>query len=196
MSEPTSIETLMKRIREGDSEAAEELVRLYEPAIRRAVRFRLSDSRLQATFDSMDICQSVLGSFFVRAASGQFDVDEPQQLRGLLVAMAQKKLAMHVRRQRAQKRDHRRVVATPSEEVVVAGNDATPSRQLQARELLSQVQGKLSEEEQEIVSWRNEGMSWDDIAKRVGGSADGIRMRLTRALDRIASELDIDPSDE
>lgn len=192
MSEPTPIEELMRRIREGDSEAAAELVRLYEPAIRRAVRFRLTDTRLQAAFDSMDICQSVLGSFFVRAASGQFDVDQPQQLRGLLVAMAQKKLAMQVRHQRAQRRDHRRVVSSPAEDLAVRGSDPTPSRQLQARELLKQVQDKLSPEEQQVVNWRNEGMRWEEIAVRVGGTPDGVRMKLTRALDRIAEELKLE----
>ncbi len=38
MSEPTSFADLIRRVRGGDADAAAELVRNYEPAIRRAVR--------------------------------------------------------------------------------------------------------------------------------------------------------------
>src|SRR5262249_8797908 len=74
MSEPTSFEDLIRRVRAGDQDAATELVRRYEDSIRRAVRFRLADTRLVRVLDSMDICQSVFASFFVRTAAGQFDI--------------------------------------------------------------------------------------------------------------------------
>ncbi len=76
MSESAFAE-LIARIRRGDQQAAVDLVRLYEPVIRRAIRFRLSSAGLRSTLDSMDICQSVLGNFFVRAASGQYQLDQP-----------------------------------------------------------------------------------------------------------------------
>ena len=66
MSEPGSITECIRRVRAGDEQAAAELVRRYEPLIRREVRFQLEDRRLCRVFDSMDICQSVLASFFVR----------------------------------------------------------------------------------------------------------------------------------
>ncbi len=79
------------RVRQGDEQAAEELVRRYEPEIRLEVRgwLRLRNPGLRRVFDSMDICQSVLASFFARAAVGDFDLDEPPQLIRLLVGMAQ-----------------------------------------------------------------------------------------------------------
>ena len=81
MAETTTFEELIRRVRAWDQDAATELVRRYEPAIRRAVRFRLADARLGGLFDSMDICQSVLGSFFVRAAWGQYDLETPEAAR-------------------------------------------------------------------------------------------------------------------
>ncbi len=92
---------LIQQVRAGDQDAAAELVRLYESAIRRAVRFRLYDARLRSHFDSMDICQSVLASFFVRAAAGQYDIDTPEQLVKLLTSMARNKLASQARRELA-----------------------------------------------------------------------------------------------
>jgi len=52
----------------GSLGTALELVREYEPLIRREVRLHLEDQRLARLFDSMDICQSVLASFFLRTA--------------------------------------------------------------------------------------------------------------------------------
>ena len=102
MSEPLRGEEytdFIRRIRLGDERAAEELIRRYEPEIRLEIRtmLRLRDPRLRRVFDSMDICQSVMVSFFLLAAVGDFDLDEPSQLIRLLVGMARNRLAEHVR---------------------------------------------------------------------------------------------------
>src|SRR5262245_38600265 len=96
------------RIRSGDEAAAAELVRKYEPLIRREVRLHLEDQRLRRVFDSMDVVQSVLASFFIRTAAGEYDLDNPDQLTGLLVQMARNKLASAARKQYRQRRDARR----------------------------------------------------------------------------------------
>mgnify|MGYP001138158190 FL=1 len=70
-SEADGFRALIGRVRNGDEGAAAELVRRYEPAVRRAARVRLVDTRLNRMLDSMDVCQSVMASFFVRAAMGQ-----------------------------------------------------------------------------------------------------------------------------
>ena len=75
----------------------------------------MQDERLGRVFDSMDICQSVLASFFLRAAAGQYDLDEPAQLVALLTRMARNKLSHRVREQQARRRDVRRGrTATPT----------------------------------------------------------------------------------
>src|SRR6516225_3387179 len=109
MPDEPSFRDLIGRVRQGDELAAAELVRRYEPAIRRAVRFRLTDPRLRRTCDSMDVCQSVLLSFFVRAASGQYDLDTPEQLLRRLTTMARNKLLNQARQQQAGCRDNRMV---------------------------------------------------------------------------------------
>jgi DNA-directed RNA polymerase specialized sigma24 family protein len=59
--EPDTFQNLIERVRARDEGAATELVRRYEPMVRRAARVRLADRLL----DSMDICQPVMASFFV-----------------------------------------------------------------------------------------------------------------------------------
>jgi len=105
----------IRRVRAGDERAAEELVRRYETEIRLEIRvwLRVRDPRLRRVFDSMDICQSVLASFFVRAAVGDFDLDEPGQLIRLLVGMARNKLSEHVKFHQRQCGDVRRTSAEP-----------------------------------------------------------------------------------
>ena len=83
--------------------------RRYEPAIRRAARVRLVDTRLNRLLDSMDICQSVLASFFVRTALGQFELETPDQLLKLLATMTRNKLADQVKGHGAARRDFRRI---------------------------------------------------------------------------------------
>ena len=52
----------------------------------------------------MDICQSVMGSFFYRAALGQYELEKPDDLVRLLVTMARNKLADQARRQTTDRR--------------------------------------------------------------------------------------------
>jgi RNA polymerase sigma-70 factor (ECF subfamily) len=191
MADDTSFRDLVARIRAGDQAAAGELVRRYEPTIRRTIRVRLRDQRLGRLLDSMDICQSVLGSFFVRAALGQFELDEPEQLLKLLTRMARNKLANQVHHQRARRRDYRRVVGE-IEDKPVAAVGSSPSEQVAGQELLQEAGRRLTTEERELLDLRREGLEWHEIACRLDGNADALRMRLGRAIDRVTHELGLD----
>lgn len=192
MPEASDFQDLIRRVRNGDEAAATELVRRYEPAIRRAVRIRLGDTRLGRAFDSMDVCQSVLASFFVRAALGQYQLDAPEQLLKLLAAMARHKLADRVDRERASRRDNRRVAEVRGEMPEVASSASSPSQQVAARDLLQEVMRRLSPEERRLVELRNQGLDWPAISDQVGGSPEALRKRLARATDRVAKELGLD----
>jgi RNA polymerase sigma-70 factor (ECF subfamily) len=192
MSETSNFQDLIRRVRAGEEAAAAELVRRYEPAIRRAVRIRLGDKRLARAFDSMDVCQSVMASFFVRVALGQYELNTPDHLLKLLATMARHKLADQVDRERAECRDNRRVEDGSAEERDVASPAGSPSRQAAARDLLEQVQRRLSPEERQLVELRNQGLDWAAVAARVGGSPEALRKRLARATERIAEELGLD----
>jgi RNA polymerase sigma-70 factor (ECF subfamily) len=190
MSEPPFAD-FIGRIRAGDARAAEELVRKYESAIRVAVRARLTDPALKRVFDSVDICQSVLGSFFLRAAAGEYDLDEPTQLIALLVRMARNKLAGQARFHHRHRRDARLLAGLDA----AAGQTAagpSPSQEALGRDLLQALRDRLTAEERELVSRRAAGEGWAEIAAGLGGTAAGRRMQLKRALDRVAPELGLE----
>ena len=187
-------DTLIARIRAGEERAATDLVRRYEPEIRREVRFILRDPFLRRSFDSMDICQSVMGSFFLRAALGEYDLDRSEDLIRLLIRMTRNKVVDATRRQRAQCRDHRR--ATNIETLEIEACSPTPSQVAEGREMLAAFRGKLNTEELRLADLRSQGQEWTDIAREVGGTPDARRKQLTRAIARISSEMGLDESED
>lgn len=192
-----SFPNLLQRVRNGDGSAAEELVRAYEPEIRRAIRVRLTDARLRRVVDSIDICQSVLAGFFVRTAAGQFDIETPEQLLRLLVTMAKNRVIDWARRTQADRRDGRRDVSleyADGESPQFAADVRSPHSILVNRELLERVRSRLSPPERQLMEQRAEGQDWDEIASQLGERPDAVRMRLTRALDRVANELGLEES--
>jgi RNA polymerase sigma-70 factor (ECF subfamily) len=180
----------IRRIRQGDEQAAEELVRRYEPEIRLEVRgwLRLRNPALRRVFDSMDICQSVLASFFARAAVGDFDLDEPPQLIRLLVGMARNKVAEQARHHQRQRRDVRRVGEGNLEEKTAAPAQS-PSRVISGRELLQKFRALLTDEERQIADLRARGSDWAAVAAELGGTPDSRRKQLARAVTRAENEL-------
>ena len=192
MVDVPSIDELIRRVRAGDQDAAAELVKRYEPAIRRAVRFRLADARLGSLLDSIDICQSVLGSFFIRAAAGQYNLETPEQLLKLLTTMARNKLISQARKQHTQSRDKRRVTSGAQGVEQLVSTSPSPSKQLAVRDLLQEIKRRLSADERRMLELKNKGEDWAAIAIELGGTPEALRRRLSRALDRVAKELGLD----
>jgi RNA polymerase sigma-70 factor (ECF subfamily) len=143
----------------------------------------------------MDICQSVMANFFVRAAAGQFDLKEPNDLIKLLLTMTRNKLAEKMRRQHRKRRDSRRTEGGV-EELPLAGQDPSPSGVFAGKELLEEVRKRLGEDDRQLVERRSQGRSWEEIAESLGGTAGARRNQLARALDRVAAELKLDESTE
>jgi RNA polymerase sigma-70 factor (ECF subfamily) len=189
MTEDPSFAEFLRRVRGGDEEAAAELVRRYEPMVRLEVRLRLRDRRLQRLFDSADVCQSVLASFFVRAASGQYDLDTPHDLVKLLVTMARNKLASEARRHHKQRRDVRRLEPGAEAELEEVSAGPTPSRVVASRELLARFREQLTEEERALADRRAQGRSWAEIAGELGGTPQARCKQLARAVSRVARQL-------
>ena len=192
MAEELSFTDLIERVRSGDENAAAELVRRYEPAIRVAVRVRLTDPGLRRFLDSMDICQSVLANFFVRAAAGQFDLDKPERLMKLLVTMARNKVTNYALKEQAARRDKRRVQKGGLDENTLAADQPSPSQVVANRELLQEFRKRLSAGERQLADERALGRSWTEIAEGTGGNPDALRMQLGRAIDRVSRELGLE----
>ena len=188
----TPFSELLAKVREGDGQAAEELVRRYEPMIRITIRAKMHDARLRRVVDSMDICQSVMANFFSRAAFGEFDLEAPDQLVGLLVTMAKNKVISQSRRALSDKRDVRRLDPEGGLKIDAIEGDKPPDRIVADRELIALIRGKLSEEELRVADRRCAGDSWHEIAEALGGTPEGRRKQFSRSLQRVLKELGLE----
>jgi RNA polymerase sigma-70 factor (ECF subfamily) len=189
MTGPATFEQLIQRVRQGDEQAAGELVRLYEPEVRRFIHFRLTTPALRRFVDSLDICQSVLANLFVHLDRGSLQLDNPDQLRRLLITMARNKLHDHARKMKAARRDARRLATGDGHLDHVADSTAEPDEQIMNEELVVALRAQLSKDELYLVDQRFAGRSWNELAEELNTGADALRKRMTRAMDRAAAEL-------
>jgi RNA polymerase sigma-70 factor (ECF subfamily) len=179
----------LRRIRGGDEDAAAELVRQYEPLLRREIRMRLTDPTLHRLVGASDICQAVFLSFFVRAAAGQYDLRRPQDLVRLLVRMARNKVAGQARRVRGRPADRQREPGGDVEGLELPEPAPPPPRAVLAADLLREVLRRLPAEERRLAELRARGLTWPQVSAELGGGAEARRKQLARALDGVVEQL-------
>ncbi len=192
MSEAEDFRALIRRVRAGDAAASAELVQQFAPAVRLAVHVRLTSPSLRRLVDTEDICQSVLASFFLRAAAGQYELETPEQLLKLLTTMARRKLVNQAVKHQAACRDYRRLQGSTAVGREVTDPRPNPAQIVAHRELLEEFRRRLTEVERQLADRRIAGHSWQEIATEMGGRANTLRMRLDRALERVVRELGLE----
>lgn len=186
----------LRSIRAGEPRAVELFVATYEPFIRRTIRHRLGRAALRSVADSIDVCQSVFGSFLIRMAAGEYELKSERDLQRLLVAITQNKFMALQRREMAEKRDRRITVSLNSVDDIEdyrQTNDEQSARQV---ELLSAFEQSLSIEERQLFMMRRQGLEWSVIAEDLKENAVVLRKRLSRAVQRVARELGIESAGE
>jgi RNA polymerase sigma factor (sigma-70 family) len=192
MPEDPEFRALLARIRAGDQEAAADLLRRYEPQVRRLIRVRLADPRLRRVLDSADIFQSVLWSFLVKVIKGHYDPQEPGELLRLLATMASHKIIDRARKELRRKTEP----GGPDLLDRLPGQDGTPSNVVALRELLDKVASLLSEEELRVARLHTDGKSWAEVGAEVGAAPDAVRKRFERAMKRVRERLEASGPDD
>ena len=187
----SDFQELIRCVRTGDQGAATELVRRFEPEIHKSIRVFWINFRLQRIMDMSDISQSVLATFFRRAAAGDFQVDDAEQLLRLLSTMARNEVRDEARKHQAQRRDGRRLEVRAAEQCldVLEAAEPAPSKIVAGHELLEEFYRRLTAEERMLAQERTEGKSWAAIAAEQGGSPDAVRKKLARGCSRVARQL-------
>lgn len=192
--ESTRISSLVARVRKGDAEAACELLETYEKEIRLEVRMRLLGTSLRQHLESMDICQSVFASFFIRVGLGQYTLDTSEDLIHLLTYLVKNKVIDETRRQNAARRDSRRTVSFDqvNERFPMAAPTSAAGDLVGNKDLLQEIRKRLTTGELAIVDRRLHGDSWEEIASELGISPRTASRRMQKAIDRVTQELDVD----
>jgi RNA polymerase sigma-70 factor (ECF subfamily) len=183
MTEPT--EMLLRRIRAGDAEARQALYDRCLPALLRWAHGRLPQY-VRGANDTEDLVQTTL----LRALRHLDDFKASGS--GAFLAYLRQILLNEVRHEiRSQRRHGGAHLAVEDVELVDEGKSAVEmlvsEQRLRAYE---NALATLSRRQQELLVLRIEfGLSWQEIALEIGGSADAVRMTATRALQRMAEAI-------
>jgi len=187
----SQFQDLLARVRAGDNEASALLFETYAPHLKRLVRSWMRAESMRRRADASDIYQSVMASFFVRAALGQYDISGPEQLQALLTRIARNKVADLARS------PDRRTLALPDSEPGLSGIApvdpvCSPASRVAWREMLQSVRDRLTAAERQVSDLRMIGHTWDEVGAKLGERPDALRMRLDRALKRISTEMNLE----
>jgi RNA polymerase sigma-70 factor (ECF subfamily) len=127
------------------------------------VRIRLTNNGVRREFDSVDVCQSVMGDFFQKLRTCRYTIDSPEQLIALLSTIAKKNFLKRVRRIHTLKRGGGRRAPDDVAELDVAAEADAPSAIVAQKELHEQVLARLASDERIITRRRSEGWTWPEI---------------------------------
>ena len=161
---------LMERVRQGSEDAARELLDEYGPHVVRAVRRKLSRP-MRAKVDSMDFTQAVWASFFANRSQIE-RLDKPEALIAFLVQVAKNKVIDEFRRLfHTQKHNLNRERSMHGSAAFEAGRLAartpTPSQIAATNELRDKLVAGQPPHYQQIVRYRQLGMTQEEIAQRM-----------------------------
>lgn len=199
---PPDVAQLLSDLRAGAPDAADALLRRFEPWLRLLARTQL-ESRFQAKFDPSDIVQQTLLEA-VKALPRFRGTTEPEFAAWLRQILGHV-LAHEIRRyQGTRKRDLNREVSLDQELTGVSQRlgdllpaDATSPTQAAARgdreRRLARILERLPEDYRTVLVLRHlEGLSHDDIARRLDRNPGAVRMLWVRALARLRQEVERD----
>ena len=186
MSEPTGFPELIRLARCGDEDAAARLTRASSSrssggSCGSGCAAGRTTERLRPELDSADICQSIFKSLFVGLRGGRFELDQPEQLQKLLSAMVRLKVANRARRLSVTLREVLEVDA-PRERV---DSGSGPEKAVDDKELLDTILKQFAPDELDLLVRRLDDQPWPAIAKAAGGTAEALRKKLARALERV-----------
>ena len=166
--------SLMRRLKEGNDDAATALYLRYAQRLQRLADAQVSPG-MAVRVDPEGVVQSVFRTFFRRAASGQYEVAEKEDLWKLLLVMALNKIRSAGAFHRAAKRDLGKTQTLPGQLGNATEGNETALNILKLT--IQEVVGDLPEEQRIIVWLRIEGHEVSEIAEQTG--------RAKRSVERI-----------
>ncbi len=169
-------------LRGGNGQEVETLLRDLDPFLRKAIRLRLIDGRLRRTLDTTDILQSLLNDFLSQEVGAPPATGDVGGLCAYLTA------AVHHKIRRKARKERRHAGSLP-DNWDPASPEPTGTRRIDDADLNQFIRGRLSESNVLLFDLRAQGLTWIEIAAKVGGMPDALRMRLTRAVAAVLAAI-------
>lgn len=166
---------LLRRYQNRDLDAATQLYVRYAHRLRKLAQAQCSSS-LARKVEPDDIVQSVFGSFFRRAAQGQYNVPDGNELWNLLLVIALNKIRAKGAYYGAAKRDARRTTDLANLERLFEpskrGNDDIAYTFLKM--VITEAMKSSTPQQKQIISLRIDGWEVAEIAEQTGASVRSV----------------------
>lgn len=180
MSDQGTFGELMARLRAGDSDVAAEVFRRFT---RRLIALASDqfDTWVRDRADPEGIAQSVYKSFFTRFGQGQFDLNDWDELWGLLTVITLRKCAKRRDYLRAGRRDAARDLRQDRASDAGDGcwqaidREPSPVEAAMLSESVDQLLRRYEPPERQIVELSLQGWSTQEIAGELGRSERTVR---------------------
>jgi RNA polymerase sigma-70 factor (ECF subfamily) len=183
---------LVSLAKQGDESALDELCRAYGERVRRIIRLHIG-KELRSKLESMDIVQDA----FISALRGleSFTYKSEGDFLRWISKIAENRIRDNLDKLHANKRDVRKEIPLKDNERssqdsfirdFAPADSTTPSMIISKREELDKLEkamDKLKPEYKEVISLTKiEGLSYEEVGKRLSKSSDAVRMLLARAM--------------
>jgi RNA polymerase sigma-70 factor (ECF subfamily) len=189
MSEDSSFDVLLARLRAGDEDAATTIFNRYVRRLVGLARSRL-DALTRAKVDPEEVANSALKSFFRGYAGGKFDLEGWDSLWEVLLLITLRKCGRRIEYFRAQRRDVLKEVHPAAAEDATASWEAiahepTPEEAAMLNETIEQVLQSLHERERPILVLALQGFSLPEISERIHRTERTVYRVLKRIRDKL-----------
>jgi RNA polymerase sigma factor (sigma-70 family) len=181
----TDIGELLERYRNGDGDAASELVERFGGRILAVVRMTLNP-RLRGLFDSQDFQQAVWASFFANVDRIEHTAS-PEAIGRWLAVVARNKVVEEGRRRLySQARSVGREVVIDDVDCVepLLSREPSPSERAVADEQWSLLNRGLTPMQSTLLALKRSGATLGEIAEKLGISERTVRRTITRLATR------------
>ncbi|HUU16078.1 MAG TPA: sigma-70 family RNA polymerase sigma factor [Sedimentisphaerales bacterium] len=188
---------LVAMAQDGDESALNQLCKVYWSRVLWIVRLRMG-RELRSKLESVDLVQDVL--FSALKDLEHFTYQSEGDFLRWLSRIVENRLRGHLHRLHADKRDIRkevrinnrqRITEDSFAEALEVFNTTTPSAIMSKREDLARLEKAIEQLKPEyrevIVLTKIEGLSYKEIADRLGKSSEAVRKQLSRALEALIS---------
>jgi RNA polymerase sigma-70 factor (ECF subfamily) len=182
------LEVLLDRMREGDSQAAEQVFLAYEPQLRLLVRRQLS-RRLRAKFDSLDVVQSVWVHVLRDFRESGCRIASPAHLRNFLVRVTCNCLTDRLRHYRTAL-EREQPIGQGEVPNLPASAGPRPSEVAVANDLWESMLASCPPEHHEVLRLKRQGLPLAVIASRTGLHEDSVRRILRKLARQLACSSD------
>lgn len=180
MEQDDVFDELMRRVRAGDNDAAEQIYLQYAHRVIGLARNRLS-SLIRQKEDPDDVAQSVFKSFFRAQQAGQFQLEDREGLWKILFVITLRKCARRAERYGAQRRNAQKEVELTDE----IASEPAPEEALLLTETLEDLLRDLPERERPILVLALNGCSPSEISTQIGRTERTVYRVLKRVREKL-----------